>query len=135
MPPYGSGGRDDSMSDERLAHILNEASSLMKSSGGSSMHAQHEHQRRSSTIPEDSRSNDDSKSPHQPCSSPFYKEHHSKSQGETVMPGQGHMRPDEMNPEKMARLYQELMARAPREAFPGFVFPKFVIFQNKQFSK
>lgn len=119
LPPYGTGGggRDDSMSDERIAHILNEASSLMKSSGPSAMH--HEHQRRASTIPEDSRSNDDSKSPHQPCSSPFYKEHHSKSQGETVMPGQGHLRPDEMNPEKMARLYQELMARAPREAFPG----------------
>lgn len=111
------------MSDERIAHILNEASSLMKSSaagGASSLHAsQLEHQRRSSTLGEDSRSNDDSKSPHQPCSSPFFKDHHNKSQGETVMPGQGHLRGDDMNPEKMARLYQELMARAPREAFPG----------------
>ena len=105
------------MSDERIAHILNEASSLMKSSGPSGLHEHH--QRRASTIPEDSRSNDDSKSPHQPCSSPFFKEHNSKSLGETVMPGQSHLRPDDMNPEKMARLYQELMARAPREAFPG----------------
>lgn len=118
LPPYG-GGRDDSMSDERIAHILNEASSLMKTSGPGGLHQHQEHQRRASTIPEDSRSNDDSKSPHQPCASPFLRDHHSKSQGETPMPGQQHLRPDDMNPEKMARLYQELMARAPREAFPG----------------
>lgn len=96
------------MSDDRLAHILNEASSLMKGSGS----ALQQHQR--SQMSEDTHSNEDSKSPHQPCSSPFYKDHI-----KTPMESQGHLRPDEVNPEKMARLYQEIMARAPREAFPG----------------
>lgn len=110
LPPYGA-GRDDSMSDDRIAHILNEASSLMKGSPGSM-------QQRGSSLQEDSHSNEDSKSPHQPCSSPFYRDS-LKSQMETSLPAPGHLRPDEVNPEKMARLYQEIMARAPREAFPG----------------
>lgn len=118
LPPYG--GRDDSMSDERIAHILNEASSMMKSSVSSGLQHQlkDEQQRR---VHEDSHSNEDSKSPLQPCPSPFFKEQIKQTQDSCIQnQSNPHIRQEDVNPEKMARLYQEIMTRAPREAFPRY---------------
>lgn len=142
LPPFG--GREDAMSEERIAHILNEASTLMKNSTPSSVlqqqhqlkdEQQHQHQSQSqpqpqpprhsisSSVQEDSRSNEDFKSPPlHSCSSPLFKEQTKTSPAETTIGGQaqanaGHLRSEDINPEKMARLYQEIMARAPREAF------------------
>lgn len=50
-------GRPEGEGDERLAHILNEASHLMKPTGPSNN--------------DDSRSNEDSSSPRTQCPSPF----------------------------------------------------------------
>ncbi|KAI9590677.1 hypothetical protein GQX74_008844 [Glossina fuscipes] len=121
LPPYG--GRDDSMSDERIAHILNEASSMMKSSVSSGLQHQlkDEQQRR---VHEDSHSNEDSKSPLQPCPSPFFKEQIKQTQDSCIQSQSNpHIRQEDVNPEKMARLYQEIMTRAPREAFPSGGLP------------
>lgn len=54
MPPFGRPDSAD-MNEERIAHILSEASHLMRTPAPN----------------DDSRSNDDSKSPHAQCISPF----------------------------------------------------------------
>lgn len=130
LPPFG--GREDAMSEERIAHILNEASTLMKNSTPSALQhqlkdeQQHQHQPQQqrhsiSSVQEDSRSNEDFKSPPlHSCSSPLFKEQTKPSPSEAIGQAQAnapHLRSDDINPEKMARLYQEIMARAPREAF------------------
>lgn len=90
-------GRSDSdLNEERLQHILSEASS----------HKQH-----SLSNTDDCRSLGDSKSPVQ-CLSPFAKEQMKNKYGS----------PGDLPQEKIARLCQEelakIMGRAPREAFP-----------------
>lgn len=136
LPPFG--GRDDAMSEERIAHILNEASTLMKNSTPSALQHQlkdeqqhqhqhqHQHQQQHlrhsvSSLQEDSRSNEDFKSPPlHSCSSPLYKDQAKPASSDTsnqVQTNSSHLRSEDINPEKMARLYQEIMARAPREAF------------------
>ncbi|XP_055857059.1 homeobox protein cut isoform X3 [Episyrphus balteatus] len=144
IPQYGR--NEDSMSDDRIAHILNEASSLMKTPQGPGSQLQqqmkHESQRHyqqpSSSI-DDEQSNDDSKSPHASCTSPFYKESPVQQQQQQQQQQQIQQRqeaqrrsakPDEMSQDKMARIYQEelqkLMTRNPRDAFPSFLFPHFL---------
>lgn len=91
MPQFGR--PDSEMNDERLQHILTEASSMISKNHHSM---------------DDSRSMDDSKSPDH-CMSPFTKEQMKhKFMGNEQ--------------EKMARMYQEelakIMGRTPREAFP-----------------
>lgn len=95
LPPFGRGD-DNSMGDDRIAHILSEASGMMKPQQMSmSSHQQNE----------DSRSNDDMDSTHDQSSSPFSKERR--------------MRNDDMSREKMARIYQEELAKLmSRDAFP-----------------
>lgn len=100
MPQFGR--PDGDMNDERLQHILTEASSMISKNQQQQHHQHHQ-------IHEDSRSMDDSKSPDH-CLSPF-----SKEQIKNKLMGSS-------DQEKMARMYQEelakIMGRTPREAFP-----------------
>lgn len=94
MPQFGR--PDGEMNDERLQHILTEASSMISKN------------QPPGHLMDDSRSMDDSKSPDQ-CMSPF-----SKDQMKHKFMGN--------EQEKMARMYQEelakIMGRTPRETFP-----------------
>lgn len=104
LPPFGRGD-DNGMGDDRIAHILSEASGMMKPSLGGSqsqsqMSLQHHQQN------EDSRSNDDSDSLHNQSLSPFSRDSR-------------RMRSDDISREKMAQLYQEQLAKLmTRDAFP-----------------
>lgn len=101
-------GRSESdLTDDRLAHILNEANQF-----------QHMKQQQ----PEDSHSNEDSKSPHG-CSSPF-------SRDSSLNKRLKKYENDDISQEKVVRIYQEELAklmgrriedmRNPREGpFPG----------------
>lgn len=83
------------MGDDRIAHILSEASGMMKPQQMSMSHHQND----------DSRSNDDMDSSHDQSSSPFTKERR--------------LRNDDISREKMARIYQEELAKLmSRDAFP-----------------
>lgn len=94
------------MTEERIAQILNEASQL---------------QMKSQAV-EDTYSNEDSKSPHGQCPSPFSKD---SSQNRRLKKYEN----DDIPQEKVVRIYQEELAklmgrrledmRNPREAFPG----------------
>lgn len=76
------------MAEERIAHILNEASHMMKTQ-----------------TPEDSHSNDDSKSPSQgQCPSPFSKD---SSQNRRLKKYEN----DDIPQEKVVRIYQEELAK------------------------
>ncbi|KAL3270658.1 hypothetical protein HHI36_021186 [Cryptolaemus montrouzieri] len=109
IPNFGRSEGD--LTDERLAHILNEASQY-------NQHIKHE----------DSRSNDDSKSPHG-CSSPFSRD---QSQNRRLKKYEN----DDIPQEKVVRIYQEelvkLMGRRiedlrnPAGNFPGMFFPQFL---------
>ncbi|XP_059622160.1 homeobox protein cut isoform X2 [Phlebotomus argentipes] len=115
MPPYGR--PEDSMTDERIAHILSEASNLMKTPGQQPPMSQSSmgHQ-------EDTHSNEDSKSPHNQCTSPFSKD---SSQNRRLKKYEN----DDIPQEKVARIYHEelskLMKVAPRDGFSSFLFPHF----------
>ncbi|XP_045469300.1 homeobox protein cut isoform X3 [Harmonia axyridis] len=110
IPNYGRPEGD--LTDERLAHILNEAS----------QYNQHIKQN-----PDDSHSND-SKSPHG-CSSPYSRDH---SQNRRMKKYEN----DDIPQEKVVRIYQEelvkLMGRRmedlrnPAGNFPGMFFPQFL---------
>lgn len=104
------------MPDDRLAHMFSEASSMIKNSSSSELD-----QLRRSSQHETHSNEDDSKSPQQSsCTSPFYKEQLSGSKSDLAAGQQQRLRQEEMTQEKMMRLYQEIMSRAPREsAFPG----------------
>lgn len=126
MPPYG---RPDDINDDRIAHILSEASSLMK--GPISHHQQqqqqlshlHQQQTHLATLHnqhnshkdnmEDSHSIEDSKSPHDPSLSPFTKEQMKKLKK---------YENDDISQDKVTRIYQEELAklinRQPRDPFP-----------------
>lgn len=97
------------MADDRIAHILTEASNMMKPSLGGQ-----QSQQQMSQTHDDSHSNDDSD--HQ-CPSPFSKD----SQNRRLRKYDN----DDISHEKVARIYQEelakLMSRTPRDAFPRYV--------------
>ncbi|KAG6448396.1 hypothetical protein O3G_MSEX005495 [Manduca sexta] len=107
-------GRPDGEGDERLAHILNEASHLMKTPGQPNN--------------DDSRSNEDSSSPRTQCPSPFSNK--DSSQNRRLKKYEN----DDIPQEKVVRIYQEELAkimtrrvedmRHSREGFPG-MFPPF----------
>ncbi|KAK9887307.1 hypothetical protein WA026_021617 [Henosepilachna vigintioctopunctata] len=111
IPNFGRPEGD--LTDERLAHILNEASQFNP---------------QIKMNPDDSRSNDDSKSPHG-CSSPFSRDH---SQNRRLKKYEN----DDIPQEKVVRIYQEelvkLMGRRiedfrnPTGNFPGMFFPQFL---------
>ncbi|XP_072934684.1 homeobox protein cut isoform X7 [Epargyreus clarus] len=108
-------GRPESEGDDRLAHILNEASHMMKTPTGQ-------------TNNDDSRSNDDSCSPRTQCPSPFSNK--DSSQNRRLKKYEN----DDIPQEKVVRIYQEELAkimtrrvediRHNREGFPG-MFPPF----------
>lgn len=95
------------MGDDRIAHILSEASGMIKPSlGGSQSQSQMSlsHQQN-----DDSRSNDDSDSLHNQSLSPFSKDARRMRKYES----------DDISREKMARIYQEELAKLmTRDAFP-----------------
>jgi homeobox protein cut-like len=105
MPTFGRPEND--LTEERIAHILSEASQF---------------QQLKSHNTEDSHSNDDSKSPHNQCLSPFSKD---SSQNRRLKKYEN----DDIPQEKVVRIYQEELAklmgrrmedmRNPREDFPG----------------
>ncbi|XP_044260190.1 homeobox protein cut isoform X3 [Tribolium madens] len=109
MPTFGRPEND--LTEERIAHILNEANQFQQMK----------------THAEDSHSNDDSKSPHNQCLSPFSKD---SSQNRRLKKYEN----DDIPQEKVVRIYQEELAklmgrriedfRNPREAFPGMFFPQ-----------
>ncbi|XP_036339494.1 homeobox protein cut isoform X3 [Rhagoletis pomonella] len=140
LPPYG--GREDSMSDDRLAHIFNEASSLIKNSTPGSLQQQlkeaeqrqlQQEQHRRSAHDDSQHSNEDSKSPHPLCTSPFYKSTSQLKQEQEAAAAaaaqqqQHRLRQEqELTPDKMARIYQEFLMRTPREAaFPSLLLSPF----------
>lgn len=104
MPTFGRPEND--FTEERIAHILSEATQFQQMK----------------THTEDSRSNDDSKSPHGQCLSPFSKD---SSQNRRLKKYEN----DDIPQEKVVRIYQEELAklmgrriedmRNPRDAFPG----------------
>ncbi|CAH2051609.1 unnamed protein product, partial [Iphiclides podalirius] len=106
-------GRPESEGDERLAHILNEASHMMKTPG--------------QVNNDDSRSNDDSCSPRTQCPSPFSNK--DSSQNRRLKKYEN----DDIPQEKVVRIYQEELAkimtrrvedmRHNREGFPGAGMP------------
>ncbi|XP_073948693.1 homeobox protein, cut isoform X6 [Choristoneura fumiferana] len=107
-------GRGEGEGDERLAHILTEASHLMKTP--------------SQPNNDDSRSNDDSNSPRTQCLSPFSNK--DSSQNRRLKKYEN----DDIPQEKVVRIYQEELAkimtrrvddmRHNRDGFPG-MFPPF----------
>ncbi|XP_028166702.1 homeobox protein cut isoform X6 [Ostrinia furnacalis] len=106
-------GRPEGEGDERLAHILSEASHLMKPSAPTN---------------DDSRSNEDSSSPRTQCPSPFSNK--DSSQNRRLKKYEN----DDIPQEKVVRIYQEELAkimtrrvedmRHSRDGFPT-VFPPF----------
>lgn len=110
MPQFGR--PDQEMNDDRIHHILTEASSMIQKPSPQQNH-HHHHQQNSMqmkhSILEDSHSIEDSKSPPN-CTSPFSKRNMKKYEN------------DDISEEKMHKIYQEelqkLMARGQREAFP-----------------
>ncbi|XP_055698629.1 homeobox protein cut isoform X8 [Phlebotomus papatasi] len=116
MPPYGR--PEDSMTDERIAHILSEASNLMKTPGPGQQPPMNQHP--SAGHQEDTHSNEDSKSPHNQCTSPFSKD---SSQNRRLKKYEN----DDIPQEKVARIYQEelskLMKVGPRDGFSSGGMP------------
>ncbi|KAF5286462.1 hypothetical protein FQR65_LT02229 [Abscondita terminalis] len=104
IPNFGR--PDNDLTDERIAHILNEASQIQMKTPG-----------------EDSHSNEDSKSPHGQCSSPFSRE----LQKQKLRKYEN----DDIPQEKVVKIYQEELAKLMgkriedlrRDPFPSMFFP------------
>lgn len=113
MPSFGRGD-DNGMPDDRIAHILTEASNMMKPTLAGQQSQQPLVQQPQQHL-DDSHSNDDSDSPHNQCPSPFSKDGRRSRKYDN----------DDISHDKVARIYQEelakLMSRAPRDAFPRYV--------------
>jgi homeobox protein cut-like len=111
MPQFGRS--DSEMNDDRIHHILTEASSMIQKPSPQQNHHHHHHLQNSiqvkHSILEDSHSIEDSKSPPN-CTSPFSKRNSKKYEN------------DDITEEKMQKIYQEelhkLMARGQRDSFP-----------------
>ena len=101
MPQFGRSEPGD-LNDERIHHILTEASSMIQKPSPQQNHQQIRHL-------EDSHSIEDSKSPPN-CTSPFSKRNMKKYEN------------DDISEEKLQKIYQEefhkIMARSQREPFP-----------------
>lgn len=135
MPAFGRS--EDGMADDRIAHILSEASSMIKPSQQQQHHLaqqqQHLQQHHMLKQHDDSmNSNDDSKSPPNQCTSPFSRD----SQNRRLKKYDN----DDIPHDKVTRIYQEelakLMGRGSRDSFPRYVM-KFVyisIDETKRFA-
>lgn len=106
MPSFGR--EDNGMADDRIAHILNEAQSMLKPSMNIGGQPQSQ--------PDDSQDNDESDSMHNQSLSPFSKD---------ALNRRRKYDNDDISQEKVARIYQEelakLMSRGPRDAFQRYV--------------
>lgn len=94
MPTFGR--PENELTEERIAHILSEASQLQMKQ------------------PDETHSNEDSKSPHGQCPSPFSKD---SSQNRRLKKYEN----DDIPQEKVVRIYQEELAkimRNSRDVFP-----------------
>lgn len=121
MPSFGRS--EDGMADDRIAHILSEASSMIKPSQQQQHHLaqqqQHLQQQHHMLKQHDDsmNSNDDSKSPPNQCTSPFSRD----SQNRRLKKYDN----DDIPHDKVTRIYQEelakLMSRGTRDSFPRYV--------------
>lgn len=121
MPSFGRS--EDGMADDRIAHILSEASSMIKPSPQQQHHLaqqqQHLQQQHHMLKQHDDsmNSNDDSKSPPNQCTSPFSRD----SQNRRLKKYDN----DDIPHDKVTRIYQEelakLMSRGSRDSFPRYV--------------
>ena len=107
MPQFGR--PDSEMNDDRIHHILTEASSMIQKPLQPMNHNhQHNHQMSMKHL-EDSHSIEDSKSPPN-CTSPLSKRNMKKYEN------------DDISDEKLQKIYQEefhkIMARSQRDSFP-----------------
>ncbi|XP_065201210.1 homeobox protein cut isoform X2 [Planococcus citri] len=109
MPNVFSRG-DSDMTEERIAHILSEATQMMNKS--------------SHNLDQDTRSNDDSKSPNRGmCASPVSRDGLSNRKLKKY-------EHDDVSHDQVVRIYQEELAklmgrRLEDHTFPGFMFPPF----------
>jgi hypothetical protein len=111
MPPFGR-PESNEVNDDRIQHILSEASNLMHKSSPDVNQLQLQSSLSSlKNLVEDSHSVDDSKSPPPNCPSPLSKRSSLKKYEN-----------DDISEEKLQKIYQEefqkLMTRGQREAFP-----------------
>lgn len=109
MPQFGRPESGD-MNDDRIHHILTEASAMIqKPSPQQNHHQQHNPMPMKMQLMEDSHSIEDSKSPPN-CTSPFSKRNMKKYEN------------DDISEEKLQKIYQEefhkIMARSQRDSFP-----------------
>lgn len=130
MPQFGRA--DGDMSDDRIQHILTEASSMIKGPSQqqqqqqqaqqqmhhSMHHSQSSQHQQHYLNQEDTHSNEDSKSPLNNCTSPF-------SSRDYLSKKMKKYENDDIPQDKISKIYQEefskLMTRAPRDAFPRYV--------------
>lgn len=107
MPPFGR-PESNEVNDDRIQHILSEASNIMQKSSPEINQLQNSLSNMKNLV-EDSRSND-SKSPPPNCTSPLSKRSLKKYEN------------DDISEEKLQKIYQEefqkLMSRGQRDAFP-----------------
>jgi homeobox protein cut-like len=118
MPNFGR--PDGDINDDRIQHILTEASSMITGpikphQHPALSHSQHSIGMNPMNNNEESHDMEDSKSPHQQCLSPFSKE--------ALRQKFKKYEHDDISQEKVTKIYQEeltkLMARPPRDSFPG----------------
>lgn len=110
MPPFGRSESND-VNDDRIQHILSEASNIIQKSSPEINQSQLQNSLSNMKIlADESHSIEDSKSPPPNCQSPFSKRCLKKYEN------------DDISEEKLQKIYQEefhkLMARGQRDAFP-----------------
>lgn len=111
MPTFGGRPDSDGMNDERIQHILTEASSMIQKPSPQNNHSNLNLPSSMKPISqiEDTHSIEDSKSPPN-CTSPFSKRNMKKYEN------------DDISEEKLQKIYQEefqkLISRGQRDAFP-----------------
>lgn len=110
MPPFGR-PESNEVNDERIQHILSEASNIIQKSSPELNQLQLQSSLSNmKNLIEDSHSVEDSKSPPLNCPSPLSKRSSKKYEN------------DDISEEKLQKIYQEefqkLMTRSQRDAFP-----------------
>lgn len=110
MPPFGR-PESNEVNDDRIQHILSEASNIMQKSSPEMNQSQlHNSLSSLKNMADDSHSIEDSKSPPPNCPSPLSKRSLKKYEN------------DDISEEKLQKIYQEefhkLMTRGQRDSFP-----------------
>ena len=123
MPQFGGRSESGDISDDRIQHILTEASSMIQKPSPQQHHQNHSNHHTAPSTPlssmnhhnmDDTHSIEDSKSPPS-CTSPFGK-------SRNINNNMKKYENDDISEEKVAKIYQEeltkLMTRGNRDAFP-----------------